>query len=60
MPDSSSLIDATNVKMRKTFKLQQEQPMQNTSFLRAEMQEACAGKPIFWADSVDEAELQSM
>lgn len=53
-------IDANSVEKVKIFKLEQQQPMDNTSYLRLELRQACAGLPIYWADSIDEADLNGM
>ncbi|CAF0777700.1 unnamed protein product [Adineta steineri] len=53
-------IDASNVEKIHIFKLEREETIQNTSYLRSELQQACAGLPVHWADSVDEKDLDRM
>ncbi|CAF0777680.1 unnamed protein product [Adineta steineri] len=53
-------IDASGVEEIHIFKLEREETIQNTSYLRLELQQACAGLPVHWADSVDEKDLDRM
>lgn len=52
-------IDASRVEKVHLLKLEESKPMANTSFLRLELQQACAGLPIYWADTINEADLNN-
>jgi hypothetical protein len=43
------VLDLNQMKKTRLVKLQSSEPMTNTSFLRAELQAACNGLPIYWA-----------
>ncbi|CAF1673539.1 unnamed protein product, partial [Adineta ricciae] len=53
-------VDVSGVEETHIFKLERQEPIQNTSYLRSELQQACAGLSIHWADSVNENDLDSM
>ena len=53
-------IDASGVEKVHTFKLEKAEAIRNTSNLRAELRQACAGLPIHWADSIDGSDLDAM
>ncbi|CAF2069925.1 unnamed protein product [Rotaria magnacalcarata] len=42
------------------MKLEMPDPLQNVSYLRSELREACTGLPIYWADSIDESQLDGL
>ncbi|CAF1159313.1 unnamed protein product [Adineta ricciae] len=58
MPDLP--VDASGVEEIRVFKLERQDAIQNTSYLRLELQQACAGLAIHWADSVNENDVDRM
>ncbi|CAF1290678.1 unnamed protein product [Adineta ricciae] len=53
-------VDVNSAEKIHVFKLEQEEVIQNTSYLRLEFQQARAGLGIHWANSVNEKDLNSM
>lgn len=67
MPKSSEspfMVDlpllASAMEQVRVFKLERLETIQNISYIREELRQACAGLPIHWADSLDESQLDSM
>ncbi|CAF1389341.1 unnamed protein product [Didymodactylos carnosus] len=51
----ASLSSTTNI-----IKLENIEPLSNTSYLRKELRDACQSWPVYWADSMLESDLPSM
>ncbi|CAF1538385.1 unnamed protein product, partial [Didymodactylos carnosus] len=56
----AAVYDASQFQRTNIIRLEQENPMGNTSFLRSELQSACRDRPIYYVKKMLEADLAKM